>query len=281
MKIAVVSGKGGTGKTLVAVNLAAAARRAVYIDCDVEEPNGHLFFKPGDAKSRGVTVPIPSVDASRCTGCRICTEFCKFNALAYVDNSVQVFAEICHSCGGCALLCPEQAITEQAYSIGRVQRGTSDGVDVWSGFLNPGEPSGVPIIRELLQEETKGPCFIDCPPGSACAVMETIQEADYCILVAEPTIFGVHNLRIVHELVQLFAKPHGAVLNKCLAGDNPAEAYCREQGIEILAKIPLAQDLGQITANAGIAAREDGKYRELFCRLLDRVMEEVRQCSNS
>ena len=152
MKIAVLSGKGGTGKTMVAVNLAAVADYAVYVDCDVEEPNGHLFFKPDKVEKKDICLKIPKVDDSRCNACKICVEFCKFNALALIGNKLLVFEELCHSCGGCVFLCPEKALSEKEKVIGKIQKGLSGDVLVNSGFLNTGEVSGVPIINELLRE---------------------------------------------------------------------------------------------------------------------------------
>lgn len=277
MKIAVLSGKGGTGKTLVSVNLAAAAGKSTYIDCDVEEPNGHFFFKPVDVKSEAVTVKKPLTDAQLCSGCRKCVDFCKFNALAYVGGKVILFDDICHSCGGCALLCPEKAISEREKPVGYVQSGISEAVSVITGIMNTGEASGVPIIKRLLEklQEDNEPVFIDCPPGSACIVMESIKDADYCVLVAEPTIFGAHNLRMVYNLVKLFGKPHGVVLNKCLEGDNPSELFCLENDINILGRIPFDNELGTLNSNALIAARESAKYGELFSSLLKTVTREV------
>jgi len=301
MKIAVLSGKGGTGKTLVSVNLSAAAKEAVYIDCDVEEPNGYLFFKPKNIVSEKVAIKIPYVDEKRCTGCRKCVDFCKFNALAYVGTRLYVFEEICHSCGGCVLFCPVQALSERDKYIGEVHKGISENVAVITGILNTGEASGIPIIKKLLDNKvicntrgkiednteyieedkveynTKDKCitFIDCPPGSACIVMESIKNADYCILVAESSLFGVHNLNMVYELVQLFHKPHGVVLNKCFNDVNPAEEFCLEKGIKILGKIPFDHDLGTLNSNALISVRESEKYLELFSDLLQTVMKEV------
>lgn len=277
MKIAVLSGKGGTGKTLVSVNLASAAQESLYIDCDVEEPNGHLFFKPEDIQSEKISIKIPVVDEKLCMGCRKCVDFCKFNALAYIINKLIVFDEICHSCGGCVLLCPEKALSEKEKIIGEVQKGVSENVMVLTGLLNTGEASGVPIIKKLLNDSLakRDVTFIDCPPGSACIVMESIQDADYCILVAEPTLFGVHNLNMVHELVSLFDKPHGAVLNKCLEGENPAETFCLEKDIKILGKIPFDHELGTLNSNALIAVRETKTYQDRFSALLQTVTKEV------
>lgn len=277
MKIAVLSGKGGTGKTLVSVNLAASATEATYIDCDVEEPNGHLFFQPKNVISEQVAVMIPFVDVKLCDGCRVCVDFCKYNALAYINNKLLVFKEVCHSCGGCALLCPQEALSEKLKVIGEVQRGVSENVTVITGILNTGEASGIPIIKEIMHNFPAGQgfTFIDCPPGSACIVMESIKDVDYCVLVAEPTLFGVHNLKMVHELVRLFAKPYGVILNKCLEGDNPAEQYCLEMGIPILGKIPFDNELGTLNSNALISVRENKKYRDMFSTLLQIVTKEV------
>ncbi|MDD4839054.1 MAG: ATP-binding protein [Clostridia bacterium] len=275
-KIAILSGKGGTGKTLVSVNLAAVEGVSTYVDCDVEEPNGHLFFKPDNIAIENINIAIPLVNASLCTGCKKCVNFCRFNALAYIGK-LMIFEEVCHSCGGCVLLCPEKALTEKYKTIGQIQTGNSQQVSVMSGILNTGEVSGVPIIKTLLNriKEKQGYIFIDCPPGSACIVMESIKDADYCILVAEPTIFGAHNLKMVHELVKLFKKPYGVVLNKCTLGENPSEIYCVENGIKILEKIPFDAELGKISSDAHISARENSKYKQLFTSLLANVKEAV------
>jgi len=277
MKIAVLSGKGGTGKTLVSVNLAAVTDESVYIDCDVEEPNGHLFFKPKDIESEKISINIPAVNKKLCNGCRRCVDFCKFNALAYINNKLKVFDEVCHSCGGCVLFCPQKALSEKEKIIGEVQKGTSENVKVYTGILNTGEASGIPIIKKLISctFANNSITFIDCPPGSACIVMESIKDADYCILVAEPTLFGVHNFNMVYELVKLFNKPHGAVLNKCLEGENPAEKFCIEKGIKILGRIPFDNELGKLNSNALISVRESKKYQELFSSLLQVVTKEV------
>lgn len=279
MKIAVLSGKGGTGKTLVSVNLAAAAKISTYIDCDVEEPNGHLFFKPKEIHLEEVTVKIPQVN-ELCYGCRDCVNFCKFNALAYVKDKLIIFEEVCHSCGGCILVCPKKALTEKEKIIGKIQRGVSEQVSVHTGILNIGEASGVPIIKKLLNEKnskTDTLTIIDCPPGSACIVMESIKDADYCILVAEPTLFGVHNLNMVYELVKLFNKPFGVVLNKCLLGEeNPTEKFCLEKNIKILEQIPFDNELGALNSDAEIVVRKNERYRELFSSLLDKLIKEVR-----
>lgn len=281
MKIAVLSGKGGTGKTLVSVNLASAVKDSIYIDCDVEEPNGHLFFKPHTIVSKQIMVKIPVVDVNKCNGCRKCIDFCKFNALAYVNNKLIVFDEICHSCGGCILFCSEEALSEKAKTIGRVEYGISENVTVITGTLNVGEASGIPIIKNLLSyaKNKNKITFIDAPPGSACTVMESIKDVDYCILVAEPTLFGVHNLHMVYDLVKLFHKPHGVVLNKCVGEENPAEKFCKEKNIKILGNIPFDHELGTMNSNAFIAVRTCDLYKVLFASLLQTVIKEAQHAT--
>lgn len=273
-KIAVLSGKGGTGKTLVSVNLAAAENYAYYVDCDVEEPNGHLYFKPEIIEEKKVSVLIPIFNHNLCNGCKECVKFCKFNALAFGSKAI-LFNEICHSCGGCALVCPQRAITETEKTLGAVKIGISDNVNTVSGILNPGEASGIPIIKRILEhiKDKSGTIYIDCPPGSACIVMESIKDADYCVLVAEPTIFGAHNLSMVYELVKLFNKSCGVVLNKCTEGYNPSEEFCKEKGIDILISIPFDKELGELNSNGKIAVRENYKNNELFYRLQKKIKE--------
>ncbi len=277
MKIAVLSGKGGTGKTMLSVNLAAVAENCTYIDCDVEEPNGHLFFSPINIVSDTVTIRIPKVDQNLCTACRKCIDICKFNALAYISQKLFVFDSICHACGACSILCPENAISEVDKKIGVIQTGISENVLVKTGILNVGESSGVPIIKKIMNApiEKSDFVFIDCPPGSACIVMESIKDADFCILIAEPTIFGAHNLNMVYELVKLFNKPFGVILNKFMEGVNPSEDFCLEKKVNILGKIPYCTELGMLNSNGKILVRENSHYKKMFADLLQTVISEV------
>jgi len=269
MKIAVLSGKGGTGKTFVAVNLACVADKAAYIDCDIEEPNGHLFLKPNIIDTQLDTVTVPEVDPNKCTACRECVEFCRYNALALIKDQLLILEELCHSCGGCILFCPQKALSERKRVIGTIEEGISEKIKVLTGYMNIGEESGVSIIKELVKKmPDEGTVVIDCAGGNGCLVMESLRESDFCVLVAEPTIFGVHNLNLVWELVKIFNKPFGVVLNKCLEEENPAEQFCNDHQINILTKIPLEEDLGRINSQGLIAVKEKESYHKLFEKLL-------------
>lgn len=275
MNIAVLSGKGGTGKTFVSVNLAQVIDNSTYIDCDVEEPNGHLFFKPTDIAKKNTYVNIPQVDNDKCIGCKKCVEFCKFNALAYT-NKVLIFEDVCHSCGGCSIICPTNAISEKKKEVGVVKKGISNNINVISGIMNIGESSGVPIIKESLKNiDENNYNIIDCPPGSACVVMDSIKDADYCILVAEPTIFGSHNLKMVYDLVKLFNKSHGVVLNKYTDKDNPTEEFCNENNINILEKIYFDREIGNLNSDGQIISKLNDNYKAMFLSLLEKVAKEV------
>lgn len=275
MKIAVLSGKGGTGKTMISVNLATVSGHSVYVDCDVEEPNGYLYLKPKEVKKEAVDVLVPISDPDKCNGCMECVEFCNFNALAYTLDRLKVFLEMCHSCGGCKVVCPQDAITEIPRTIGYVESGRSGDIEVHTGIMNIGEVAGIPIIEKLMEKIPENEnVFIDCPPGSSCSAMESIKDADFCVLVSEPTVFGAHNLDMVAELVTVFEKPFGVILNKDIEGErNPSEEYCRENNLNILGRIPFDRELGLLSSEAVIAAKEDSKFRDMFSEILGSIRE--------
>ncbi len=273
---AILSGKGGTGKTLLSVNLASVAKAATYIDCDVEEPNGHLFFNPTKEVEKLVTVKKPVVDDALCDGCHKCVDFCAFNALALIGNRLMIFDEICHSCGGCLYVCPQRALSEQDRAVGEMSIGRSGTVRCISGSMHIGESSGVPIIAELLKHKREELTIIDAPPGSSCLVTESVRLADLCILIAEPTTFGSHNLAMVHELVSLLGKRYAVVLNKTLEGKNPSEEFCIAHNIPIIGRIPFDKKLGSLNSVGKIAAREDKHYHQIFSSILEKALQEVR-----
>ena len=278
MKIAVLSGKGGAGKTFVSVNLAVSADHAAYIDCDVEEPNGRLFLKPKDLKEETVSTKLPVFDTEKCTGCRKCVDFCRFNAIFFAKKKPIVFSEVCHSCGGCMMVCPVGAITEEEKPVGILEEGHSGSTRVLTGVLNFGEASGVPVINAALEKAKSYDelTVIDCPPGSACSVMESVTDADYCILVAEPTAFGFHNFQMVYELVTLLKKPCGVIINKMDTQYKPLEDFCKQQGIDILLRIPYSKKLADITSNGRIAVNEDAEIKAQFKEVLEKIGGAVR-----
>lgn len=279
MKIAVLSGKGGTGKTFVSVNLAAAADKATYIDCDVEEPNGRLFFKPKNVIKQAVYTGIPTFDAGKCIGCRKCVDFCRFNALVYVKDTPMVFPDVCHCCGGCTQVCPTGAVTENERRVGCVENGQGGHVRVVTGIMDLGVTSGIPVIRTALKMSAPPEelTVLDCPPGSACPVMESVQGADYCILVAESTAFGLHNLEMVHELVTMLHKPCGVIINKADEPYPPLESFFKDHGLHVLCRIPYRERLATLGANAEIAVRQDKEMEALFRSLMGDIRKKVAQ----
>ncbi len=273
MKIAILSGKGGTGKTFVAVNLARVNAECAYVDCDVEEPNGALFLKPHITQIKNVEVQVPQFDKEKCTGCKACVDFCEFHALALVKKRPMLFSEVCHACGGCIEVCKDQAITYSKKIVGTVEVGYSEQVQFLAGTLQIGEASAIPVLHEMFRTKVEASNIIlDCPPGSSCMAMESIQDADYCVLVAEPTRYGVHNLQMVYELSQMFHKPIGVVLNKCTEEYNPAEDFCLERHIEILGKIPFSTEIASENAQGQIVVESHPELHVLFEEIAKKVM---------
>lgn len=270
MKIACLSGKGGAGKTMVAVNLAVSAGADAYIDCDVEEPNGRIFLQSDDMVEESVYSLLPEFDANKCVGCKKCVEFCRFHALMYIKEKPMVFAEVCHSCGGCMMVCPHKAITEKPKQVGKIEIGHYGKLKVVSGVLNTGEASGVPVIKEALRQ-AEGVTIIDCPPGSACSVMESITDADYCILVAEPTAFGFHNFKMVYELACLLNKRCGVVINKQDGEYLELEAYCEEKKIPVLARIPYSAEYGEPMAKGEVLAESNYAIQNVFLHIYTKI----------
>jgi MinD superfamily P-loop ATPase len=243
MKIAVASGKGGTGKTTVSLSLAAylamKGNRVTYVDCDVEEPNGHLFLHPSIEHTKSVTIPIPVVDPTRCDGCGKCAEICRFSAIIVISEKVLIFPELCKGCGGCSLVCPTDAIQEAPRATGIVERGYAAGMRYIAGRLNIGQASAVPIIREIkrILPDNEN-VILDAPPGTSCPVIETIKGSDIVVLVTEPTPFGLHDLQLASKMVKQVGIPQVIVLNRACQSNELIYRFCRDECIDLIAEIP-------------------------------------------
>ncbi|TET77126.1 MAG: 4Fe-4S dicluster domain-containing protein [Dehalococcoidia bacterium] len=283
MIISVASGKGGTGKTLVATSLALSLEEQVQLlDCDVEEPNAHVFLKPNFTKRESVYVLIPRVDEEKCTHCGECSEVCAYNAIAAMKKKVLVFPELCHGCGACSYLCPEEAISEVGKEVGVVEIGHSDSIQFAHGKLNVGEVMAPPVIRKVKEHANhEGTVIIDVSPGTSCPVVESIRGSDLCLLVTEPTPFGLNDLILAVEVLRKLDIPCGVVLNRAGVGDSGVEEYCLKENIPILLTIPLDTQIAS-DYSRGIPLVEGipqwrGHFLELFDRVRDMVQNEPSQ----
>jgi len=276
MKIAVASGKGGTGKTTVATNLAYVAsladRTVSYVDCDVEEPNGHLFLKPDWLIRRPVTRLVPQVDESKCTHCGACGEICQFSAIAPLGTVILVYPELCHSCGGCTLVCSAGAITETLREIGVLEMGWSQNVQFAHGVLNVGEAMSPPLIRQVKSAlPMTNLTLIDAPPGTSCPVIESVIGADLLLLVTEPTPFGLHDLKLAVDMGRALRLPLGVVVNRADTGDGHTLEYCQANRLPILAEIPDDRGVAEAYSRGILASQVSDEYRERFTQLLARI----------
>ena len=276
MRIAVASGKGGTGKTTVATNLAWVASRnqrsVAYVDCDVEEPNGHLFLKPHIASSNPFGRLHPVVDQGKCTHCGLCGEICQYSAIVCVGEKVLVHPELCHACGGCLRVCRPGAITEVLRDSGRIETGQAGPIRFVHGVLNIGEAMSTPLIRQVKAEAPGADMvIIDSPPGTSCPVIESVRNADFVLLVTEPTPFGLNDLKLAVEMARAMKLSLGVVINRAGSGDERIREYCRGQNIEVLAEIPddrrvaEAYSRGTLACDAvpGFHARMEGLWARL------------------
>jgi MinD superfamily P-loop ATPase len=285
--ICIAGGKGGTGKTTVAANLAVTLAQALapqetsvtYLDCDVEEPNGHLFLHPKLATSDRVTVPIPQVDRDRCTGCGACAQICQFSAITVIRGSAIVFPELCHSCDGCRLVCPTGAISLTPQEIGTVEIGTAEispQLNVVQGRLDIGQVKTPPVIQAVKEQiPASGIAILDAPPGTSCPVVTTLRQADYLVLVTEPTPFGLHDLKLVVDMARVLGIPFGVVVNRAGIGDRALYRYCQAESIEILAEIPDDRKIAIAYSQGQLAVECLPEIKTQFARLGETLLETV------
>jgi MinD superfamily P-loop ATPase len=273
--LSIASGKGGTGKTLVATSLALSLKdrqRVQLLDCDVEEPNDHIFLRPVITQKEPVSIPVPEIDEERCTHCGLCAQVCAYNALAVLPDRVMVFPELCHGCGACSYLCPEKAISEVGQETGVVEQGYADSIDFVQGRLNVGEAMATPVIRQVKERaNADGLVIIDAPPGTSCPVVESVKDSHFCLLVTEPTPFGFNDLVLAVETVRELGIPLAVVLNRTGTGDKRVEEYCRQQNIPILLTIPLDTKIARLYSKGITLAEGMPETGEMFRSLWDEI----------
>lgn len=284
MQITIASGKGGTGKTTVATNLATVASQngqtVAYLDCDVEEPNGHIFLEPTIDRRRPVTELVPEVKAERCTLCGQCAVICQYNAIACVGEQVLIYPELCHSCGGCQLVCPTGAIQEKPREVGLLETGHAGAIRFAHGLLNVGEVRAIPVIQAVQsavdQVDTR---IIDAPPGTSCPVIEAVRGCDLVVLVTEPTPFGFHDLKLAVEMTQALQVPTAVVINRAGLDGVDIHRYCTARRIPVLAEIPDDRSLAEAYSRGDIACQVLPEYQSIFTDLLDAITATAGPCT--
>ncbi len=278
MIITIASGKGGTGKTTVATNLAYAAsnagKKVAYIDCDVEEPNGHLFLHPTFTSQTSVGIPVPKVDEKKCKHCHLCAQVCRFSAIVCIGQTVLVNPQMCHGCGGCTLVCPCGAITEEQWPIGVIDTGKSGEIGFVRGVLKIGVAMSPPLIRAVKAAKIPAEIvFVDAPPGTSCPVVATVRESDYVVLVTEPTPFGLNDLKLAVEMVKALGRSMGIVVNRADTGDNDVFDYCTQENIPVLGKIVDDRAIAEAYSRGELISRAIPKYADVFETIYRQILE--------
>ena len=279
MIISIASGKGGTGKTTISTNLAMSLEgRAKLLDCDVEEPNAHLFIKPEISLREESTVFVPAIDEALCNGCKKCADICRFNALAVIGKKVLCFPELCHSCEGCLLVCPEQAISAGTRSLGWVEEGKRENMDFVQGCMRIGEAMSPPLIRDVRNRIKEDEiAIIDAPPGTSCPVITAMKDTDFVLLVTEPTPFGLHDLTLAVEAVKVLGIPCGLVINRANLGYQKVHEYIASEQIPILLEIPFDRKIAEIYSQGKILVEELPEWQEIFQNLFNDIVNIINQ----
>ncbi|MBC8432447.1 MAG: ATP-binding protein [Desulfobacterales bacterium] len=274
MIISIASGKGGTGKTTVATNLALSIDADIQLlDCDVEAPNAHLFIRPMFNKTETIYTPVPEVDAQKCNLCGKCGEICQFRAIIVIGEIVLPFPELCHSCGGCVAVCPEDAITETGRELGVIRQGQRNGLEFIDGELRVGEAMSPPLIRAVRAFTRPDKLtIIDAPPGTSCPVIAAMKDTDFVLLVTEPTPFGLHDLKLAVGAVKLLNIPSGLVINRSDIGDDKVQAYAQEVGLPILMEIPFDRRIAEAYSKGEMIVEVLPEYKEKFQRLYHNII---------
>ena len=281
MNISVASGKGGTGKTTIATNLAVSiGSNAQLLDCDVEEPNAQLFLKPEIRKTNIVNTPVPDIDKQKCSLCRKCAEICRFKAIAIAGQTILTFPELCHSCGGCLIVCPENAITETGRELGMIETGSSYPIEFGHGRLRIGEAMSPPLIKKVRSlGKPQSINIIDAPPGTSCPVIAAMKETDFVLMVTEPTPFGLHDLKLAVEAVKLLDIPCGLVINRADIGTDDVRQYALAENLPILMEIPFDRRIAEVYSNGHLIVEELPEWRPKFFDLFNQIELALNQSS--
>jgi len=281
LKLSIASGKGGTGKTLVSTSLAASlhsqrGKGITIADCDVEEPNAYLFFPARTLLEReSCQVVVPVIDEDKCSHCGKCSNVCAYHALAVLPQTVLIFPELCHGCGACSIICPEKAISEGSLSVGEIFHARSAGMDIIWGELALGEARTTPLIKAVKERAKSGTVIIDCPPGTSCSMVESVRGSDFCLMVTEPTPFGLYDLEIALKVLDRMKIPQAVLINKSGLGDRKLYHYLEEKKIPLLMEIPLDRRIAEIYSRGEIFVIHMPEWKERFVELAKRIEEMI------